>query len=45
MDFVNRVVNQKESAKGLNHKGEERMADRVDSFDFNFPSLPAYEGI
>ena len=21
------------------------MADKLDSFDFNFPSLPAYDGI
>ena len=29
-----------------NRKREERFADRLDTaFDFNFPEIPAYEGI
>ncbi len=43
MDFVERIVN------GGEKKGKipnERIADKLDSqFNFNFPQIPAYEGI
>ena len=45
MDFVNRIVNHKDESFMKPDKEGQRMADKLDSFDFNFPSLPAYEGI
>ena len=43
MGFINRVVNDKGDAK--EKKPENRLADKFDDFNFNFPGLPAYEGI
>lgn len=41
MDFVNKIVNGKnESAEKMLNKIEARFADKVDDFNFNFPSLP-----
>lgn len=51
MDFVERIVNGKKKevnipAENLNGgKKEERFADKLDDFNFNFPSIPPYEGI
>lgn len=43
MEFINRVVNDR---GGEDKKvPDNRMADKFDDFNFNFPSLPAYEGI
>lgn len=44
MDFVNRIVNNKDESIIKPSHHEARMADKLDAFDFNFPSLPAYEG-
>jgi hypothetical protein len=43
MDFVNRIVNGgKEAPK---KKNNERLAENLNDFNFNIPSIPAYEGI
>lgn len=44
MDFVNRIVNKNEE-KNINKPIENRLADKLDNFNFNFPQLPPYEGI
>ncbi len=46
MDFVERIVNggKKKPKEGKNLG--ENMADKLDGdFNFNFPSIPPYEGI
>lgn len=48
MDFVNKIVNKGKTGGGelpsrSNVPGG--FAERVDTFDFNFPVIPPYEGI
>ena len=49
MDFVNKIVNGKKPGElpSKSSLPNERFADRLSTqaFDFNFPEIPAYEGI
>ena len=47
MDFIDRIVNNKQKDEPVIFKkpSDNRLADKLDDFNFNFPSLPAYEGI
>lgn len=44
MDFVERIVKKRDDPKPANPM-ENRFADKLDDFNFNFPVIPAYEGI
>jgi hypothetical protein len=45
MDFVDRIVNGDKKKKS-NIEQDQRLADKFDGdFNFNFPAIPAYEGI
>ena len=43
MDFVNRIVIGKDDT--ASKPAKDKFADKLDDFAFNFPSIPAYEGI
>ena len=51
MDFVNKIVNNGKRPSELPFKSNipapaKGFADKLDNgFDFNFPAIPAYEGI
>ena len=51
MDFVNRLVGVRNSVGGDDdgedkyQKKQEKYAEKLDGFNFNFPSIPKYEGV